>query len=147
MFLIQVKIRMKNPDDKEIAHILRTARNIAVVGASNNPYRDSYSIMNFLLKHGYNVIPVNPKYNSIMGQKCYPRLLDVNEPVDIVDIFRRPEDVPAVIEDAITIKAKTVWMQLGAYNELAAKRAGEAGLNVISNRCIKVEYVSLLGTG
>lgn len=137
---------MKNPDDKEIAHILRTARNIAVVGASDKSYRDSNSIMNFLLQHGYNVIPVNPKYKSILGKKCYPGLLDINESVDIVDIFRRPEDVPAVVEDAITIKAKTVWMQLGAYNELAAKRAGEAGLNVISNRCIKVEYISLLGT-
>lgn len=136
---------MKNPLDNQIASILRLGKNIAVVGASDKPYRDSYSIMNFLLQRGYNVIPVNPNYKSVLGKKCYSSLLDISESVDIVDIFRRPEFVLAIIEDAISIKAKTIWMQLGVYNELAAKRASEAGLNVVSNRCIKVEYISLLG--
>jgi uncharacterized protein len=137
---------MKNLTDREIASLLRTAKTIAVVGASDKPSRDSYSIMNFLSNHQYHVIPVNPNYPSVLGNKCYPSLLDVKEQIDIVDIFRRPDQVLQVVEDAIHIKAKTVWMQLGAYSEHAAKKAAHAGLNVISHRCIKVDYILLIGS-
>jgi hypothetical protein len=137
---------MKKLADREIASILRTAKTIAVVGASDNPSRDSYLIMNFLLKHRYTVIPVNPNYQSVLGLQCHPSLSDIQGEIDIVDIFRRPDDVPSIVEDAIRVKAKTVWMQLGAYNEAAAERAAQAGLDVISHRCIKVDYLSLIGS-
>lgn len=136
---------MKKINDREISSILKTAKTIAVVGASDNPSRDSYSIVNFLLRHRYIVIPVNPNYQSVLGLHCHRSLRDIPGEIDIVDIFRRPDEVLPIVEDAIHIKAKTVWMQLGAYNEAAAERAAQAGLNVISHRCIKVDYLSLIG--
>ena len=136
---------MKQLTDADIASILRGAKNIAVVGASDNPYRDSYIIMNFLVERGYKIFPVNPKYKSILNITCHPTLLDVTEKIDIVDIFRRPEDVHLVVEEAVRIHSKTIWMQLGAFSEDASRRAAEAGLNVISHRCIKVDYLSLIG--
>jgi predicted CoA-binding protein len=137
---------MKSLTDREIASIPQTAKTIAVVGASDNPSRDSYSIMNFLLNHRYTVIPVNPNYKSVLGLYCYPSLVDIHDKIDIVDIFRRPEETLPIVEDAIRVKAKTVWMQLGVYNKDTAERAAHAGLNVIYHRCIKVDYMSLIGS-
>ena len=115
-------------------------RNIAVVGISDNPERPSNFVARFLIEHGYNVIPVNPKLEEWGGKKCYPDLLSIQEPVDVVDIFRRPEAIPPIVDEAITIKAKVVWMQQGIVNEDAAACARNAGLVVVMDKCMKIEY-------
>jgi len=132
-------------DSKEkLRRILNRTRTIAVVGLSAVWHRPSYFAAKYLQDHGYRIIPVNPSYEEILGEKCYPSLLDIPEPVDVVDIFRKPEDVPSIVEDAIKIGAKVVWMQLGIINEEAAKMAGEAGLEVVMNHCMKIEHARLL---
>ncbi len=131
-------------DDRIVERILRKAKTIAVVGASPKPWRDSGSIAQFLAGRGYTVLPVNPAYNDVLGMKCYPDLASTGSSIDIVDIFRRPEEVLAIIDEAIAIGASTVWMQLEVVNEEAAKRAEEAGLNVIMDRCIAVEHRRLI---
>jgi predicted CoA-binding protein len=131
-------------DDEIIGNILRKAKTIAVIGASPKPWRDSGSIAQFLVGKGYNVIPVNPKYQEVLGLKCYPDLRSIGSAVDIVDIFRKPEEVLPVIDDAIAIGATTVWMQLGVVNVQAAQRAEKAGLHVIMDRCIAIEHRALL---
>lgn len=128
-----------------LRRILADYRNVAVVGLSANWYRPSYFAAKYLLDHGYNVIPVNPVYPEILGCRSYPDLRSVPEPVDVVDIFRRPEEVPALVDDAIAIGAKVVWMQIGIVHEEAAARAREAGLEVVMNRCMKIEYGRLFG--
>ena len=115
-------------------------RNIAVVGISDNPERPSNFVARFLIEHGYNVIPVNPKLEEWDGIKCYPDLLSIQEPVDVVDIFRRPEAIPPIVDEAIAIKAKVVWMQQGIVNEDAAACARKAGLVVVMDKCMKIEY-------
>ena len=132
-------------DDKTIETILRGARTIAVVGASPKPWRDSGTIASFLAARGYTVIPVNPAYQDVLGMKCYPDLVSIGSPVDIVDIFRNPDEVLPVIDEAIAIGAKTVWMQLGVVNEEAAATARQAGLTVIMDRCPKIEYGRFCG--
>ena len=127
-----------------IEKILRDAKTIAVVGVSAKPEKDSFRVMQFLLDHGYNVFPVNPAYKEILGLKCYGSLQEIPDLIDIVDIFRRSEDVKPIVDDAIAVKAKTVWMQLGIINEEAASAATNAGMNVIMNKCIKIEYASLV---
>ncbi|MEE9252662.1 MAG: CoA-binding protein [Thermodesulfobacteriota bacterium] len=132
-------------DSKEkLRRILNRTRTIAVVGLSAVWHRPSYFAAKYLQDHGYRIIPVNPSYEEILGEKCYPSLLDIPEPVDVVDIFRKPEDVPSIVEDAIKIGAKVVWMQLGIINKEAAKVAGEAGLEVVMNHCMKIEHARLL---
>jgi predicted CoA-binding protein len=131
-------------DEGVIEQILRNAKTIAVVGASPKPWRDSGSIAQFLAGRGYTVLPVNPAYKDVLGMKCYPDLTSIGSPVDIVDIFRKPEEVLPIIDEAIAIRASTVWMQLDVVNEEAAKRAEDAGLNVIMNRCIAVDHRRLL---
>lgn len=128
-----------------LRRILRENRTVAVVGLSSNWYRPSYFAAKYLLDHGYRVIPVNPKQASILGQRSYPSLLEIPEPVDVVDIFRKPPQVPSLIEQAIRIGAKVVWMQLGIVHEEAAARARAAGLEVVMNRCMKIEYARLFG--
>ena len=115
-------------------------RNIAVVGISDNPERPSNFVARFLIEHGYNVIPVNPKLEEWDGKKCYPDLHSIPEPVDIVDIFRRPEAIPPIVDEAIGIKAKIVWMQEGIVNEEAAAKARASGLEVVMDMCMKIEY-------
>ena len=115
-------------------------RNIAVVGISDNPERPSNFVARFFIEHGYNVIPVNPKLEEWDGIKCYPDLLSIQEPVDVVDIFRRPEAIPPIVDEAIKIKAKVVWMQQGIVNEDAAACARKAGLVVVMDKCMKIEY-------
>lgn len=129
----------------EIGRILKSYRNIAVVGLSPKANRPSYQVAAYLLAAGYNVIPVNPGQAEIMGRTCYPDLLAIPGPVEIVDIFRRAEEVGPVVEQAIAIGAKVVWMQQGIVNEEAAARARSAGLMVIMDRCLKVDHQSLLG--
>jgi hypothetical protein len=129
----------------EIKEILTKYNTIAIVGISNKPDRDSYIVAEYLLNHGYKIIPVNPNIDSIFGLKAYPDLLSIPDEIDIVDIFRRPEFVDEVVEQAIQKKAKVVWMQLGVINEKAAKRAQDAGLKVVMNKCIKVEHMYRFG--
>ncbi|MFV8834802.1 CoA-binding protein [Aquisalimonas sp.] len=128
-----------------LRHILADYRNVAVVGLSANWYRPSYFAAKYLLDHGYNVIPVNPAYPEVLGCTSYPDLRSVPGPVDVVDIFRRPEEVPALVDDAIAIGAKVIWMQIGVVHEAAAARAREAGLEVVMDRCMKIEYGRLFG--
>jgi predicted CoA-binding protein len=120
--------------------ILKSSSTIAIVGVSNNSEKDSYKVMKYLLQKGYEIFPVNPKYDYILETKCYPDLSSIPEPVDIVDIFRRPEHVMPFVEDAIKIRAKVVWMQLGIINQEAANLARVAGLEVIMDHCIKIEH-------
>lgn len=128
-----------------LRRILAEHRNVAVVGLSANWYRPSYFAAKYMLDHGYNVIPVNPAYPEVLGRTSYPDLRSVPEPVDVVDIFRRPEEVPALVDDAIAIGARVVWMQIGVVHEAAAAKAREAGLEVVMDRCMKIEYGRLFG--
>jgi len=131
-------------DDNAVETILRKARTIAVVGASPKPGRDSGTIASFLAAKGYAVFPVNPVYQEVLGMKCYPDLTSIGSPVDIVDIFRKPDEVMPIIDEAIATGAKTVWMQLGVVNAEAAKKAEQAGIQVIMDRCIAVDYRRLV---
>jgi predicted CoA-binding protein len=116
-----------------------------VVGLSANWYRPSYFAAKYMLEHGYTVIPVNPAYTEVLGQKCYPSLREVPQKVDIVDCFRRSEDIPDIVKDAIAISARVLWMQLGVVNPDAARQAEAAGLEVVMDRCLKIEYARLFG--
>ena len=130
-------------DMEEIEGILKEGRTVAVVGLSPKPDRPSYVVARYLQAQGYRIIPVNPNAQEILGEKAYPTVLSIPEKVDIVDIFRRPEEVPPVVEEAIKIGARVVWMQEGIVNEAAAQRAKEAGLKVVMDRCLKKEHQRL----
>lgn len=132
-------------DIQTLRRILAEYKTIAVVGLSDKWHRPSNFAAKYLKDHGYKIIPVNPGQKEILGEKCYPSLLDIPEKVDVVDIFRKPEDVPPIVEDAIKIGAKVIWMQIGVINEEAAKRARDAGLEVVMNRCMKIEHARLFG--
>ena len=125
---------------KQIAEILKTARTIAVVGLSAKRYRPSYGVAEYLQKAGYRIIPVNPRETELLGERCYPDLESVPEAVDIVDIFRRSEFVPGIVEAAIRKGAKVIWMQEGVVHEDAARRAQAAGLAVVMDRCILKDH-------
>jgi predicted CoA-binding protein len=131
-------------EDERMRQILKEAKSIAVVGVSPNPWRDSGTIAQFLREKGYRVFPVNPKYDEVLGHKCFPSLTSIGQPVDIVDIFRRSEGVPPIVDEAIHIGAHTVWMQLGVVSPEAAARAEEGGLRVIMDRCIAIDYRRLM---
>jgi predicted CoA-binding protein len=128
-----------------IAEILISAITIAVVGLSSNPQRPSYGVSKYMQAAGYRIIPVNPNEAEVLGENSYARLEDVPVRVDIVDIFRRAEEVAAVVESAIGVGARTVWMQLGIENAAAAERARAAGLRVVEDGCIFVEHRKRLG--
>lgn len=123
-----------------IGAILRSAHTIAVVGLSSRRFRPSYGVSEYMQRAGYRIIPVNPNESEILGEKCYPDLESIPEPVDIVDIFRRSEFVPDIVEAAIRIGAKVIWMQEGVVHEEAARRAEAAGLTVIMDRCILKDH-------
>lgn len=123
--------------------LLTTARRIAVVGCSNKPDRDSFRIAQYLIEAGYDVIPVNPVLPEILSRKCYPDVAAIPGSVDIVDVFRSPEHLPGVVDDAIRARARAVWMQLGAGNPAAATTAAAAGLLVVVEQCIMVVHRSL----
>lgn len=123
-----------------IPELLRTSKTIAVVGLSSNPMRPSYGVSEYMQSAGYRIIPVNPNEAEVLGERCYASLGDVPHPVDIVDIFRRPEHVPDLVEQAIAIGARAVWMQEGVVHHAAAARAREAGLFVVMDRCILKDH-------
>jgi predicted CoA-binding protein len=128
-----------------LRRILAHSRTLAVVGLSAQWYRPSYFAAKYMQDHGYRIIPVNPRHAEVLGEKCYPDLRSIPEPVDIVDCFRKSPEIPPLAEDAIAIGAKVLWMQLGIVNQEAAQRAVAAGLDVVMNRCVKIEHARLLG--
>lgn len=128
-----------------LRRLLLETRSIAVVGLSANWHRPSFFAAKYMLDHGYRIIPVNPAYTEVLGQKCYPRLADIPEPVDMVDVFRKPEDVPPLVDEAAAIGAKSFWLQLGVIHPEAAARAEAAGMQVVMDRCVKIEYARLFG--
>ena len=132
-------------DSNQLRRILKESRRIAVVGLSANPMRPSYFAAKYLKDHGYEIVPVNPNYQEILGEKCYPDLLSVPGKIDVVDLFQKAEQVPAFVDQAVAVGANVVWMQLGIVNEAAAKTAREAGLEVVMDRCMKIEYARLFG--
>jgi predicted CoA-binding protein len=131
--------------DEDIAELLRSARTIAMVGASDNPDRPSYRVMQFLQDHGYRVLPVNPKITGehVHGEYIWRELAQIGEPIDIVDIFRRSDFAGENVDQAIAVGAKAVWMQLGVIDVAAARRAEAAGLKVVMDRCPKIEIARL----
>ena len=132
-------------DPLTIQRVLHTARTIAIVGLSNNQLRASYFVGYYLKRHGYQVIPVNPRETEILGEKSYPSLPDVPVPVDVVNVFRAPEALPSIAQDAVAIGAGTLWCQFGVINATGAQIAEEGGLTVIMDRCIKVEHARYVG--
>jgi uncharacterized protein len=132
-------------DDTQITELLRGAKTIAVIGLSNNRTRASYGVSRFLQRQGYRVIPVNPNETEVLGERAYPSLRDVPDDVDIVDIFRRSEKVPEVVDDALQKGTRCIWMQEGIINNAAAQKAESAGVPVVMNRCILKELARLLG--
>lgn len=132
-------------DSNQLKRILGECKTIAVVGLSANDMRPSYFAAKYMQDHGYRIIPVNPNYDEILGEKSYPDLLSIPEPVDMVDLFQRADRVMPFAEQAIQIKAKVLWMQLSVINEEAAKLASEAGMEVVMNHCVKIEYARLFG--
>jgi predicted CoA-binding protein len=129
-----------NPEDEEIKGILENNRTIAVVGLSTDPDKDSHRVARYLQEHGYHMVPVNPKTDEILGQKSYPNLTEIPFAVDIVDIFRKIEAIPAIVDEAIAVGAKVVWMQLGLAENRSAHKAMLAGLQVVMNKCLKIEH-------
>lgn len=132
-------------DIQTLRRILSENRTIAVVGLSAKWHRPSFFAAKYLQDHGYRIIPVNPNYDEILGEKSYPDLRSVPDPVDVVDLFQRAERVPPYVDDAVAIGARVVWMQIGIINEQAAARARGAGLDVVMNRCMKIEHARLFG--
>ena len=132
-------------DINSLRRILKSCRTIAVVGLSAEWHRPSFFVAKYLQEHGYRVIPVNPRYDSILGEPCYKRLEDIPEKVDMVDVFRRSEDVGPIADSAIAIGAKCLWQQIGVRNEAAAARARAAGIDAVMNRCVKIEHGRLFG--
>ncbi len=130
----------QNATSAEIRDILAAAKVIAVVGLSNKPERDSYGVAAYLQSHGYRIVPVNPNINQVLDERAYPSLEDVPGPVDVVDIFRRPEFVPGIVDLAIAMGAKVIWMQEGIAHNAAADKARAAGLRVVMNKCTFKEH-------
>jgi predicted CoA-binding protein len=131
-------------DDQQIREILRRARVIAVVGLSDKPDRDSHHVADYLQRQGYRIIPVNPGVAEVLGEKAYPRLEDVPEAIDVVDVFRRPEFVPEIAASAAAVKARVLWLQEGVVHGAAADQARAAHLQVVMDRCILKEHARLL---
>jgi len=131
-------------DDASIARILGESRSIAVVGLSPKPERPSHGVARYLLGVGYRIIPVNPGQRQLLGLTCYSSLIEVPEPIDVVDCFRRSEDMPALAEQAVAVGAKVLWMQLGVISEEAAAIAAAGGLQVVMDRCTKIEHAHLI---
>ncbi|HWH42680.1 MAG TPA: CoA-binding protein [Usitatibacter sp.] len=136
---------MSADDSEKTRRILRENRTIAVVGLSAQWHRPSYFAAKYMQEHGYRVIPVNPTYDTILGEKCFRSLRDIPGKVDIVDCFRKSAEIPAIAEDAIAIGAKVLWMQLGVTNAEARQRAEAAGLEVVEDRCVKIEHGRFFG--
>ena len=133
------------PTDEEIAELLSKSKTVAIVGASDNPERPVYGVSQWLLDNShFDLYFVNPRLQTLFGHKVYPSIADIPEWVDIVDVFRNLADIPAVLDESIAVKAKSMWLQLGLKDDLSANRAVKNGLQVVQNRCIKIDYNSLL---
>jgi hypothetical protein len=132
-------------DSLTIQRVLHNARTIAIVGLSNNELRASYFVGYYLRRHGYRVIPVNPRETEILGQPCYASLRDVPEPVDMVNVFRAPDALPGIARDAVAVNADTLWCQFGVISDEGARIAEDGGMTVVMDRCLKVEHARYLG--
>jgi predicted CoA-binding protein len=133
------------PSDEEIAELLRNTKTVAIVGASDNPERPVYGVSQWLLDNShFDLFFVNPRLQTLFGHKVYPSIADIPEWVDIVDVFRNVADIPTVLDESIAVKAKSMWLQLGLKDDVSANRAVKNGLQVVQNRCIKIDYNSLL---
>lgn len=129
----------------ERLQIIQNYESVALVGVSANPIRSSNFVASYLLRTPFRTYPVNPAYEEVLGQECYPTLFDLPEVPDIVDVFRRPEAIPEVVEQAISVGAKVVWLQLGLRHDEAARKAIDAGLRVVQDRCLKIEHARFSG--
>jgi len=132
-------------DIQTLRRILKENHTVAVVGLSADWFRPSYFAAKYLQQHGYRIVPVNPRYREVLGEPCYASLREIPFKVDIVDCFRNSADIPPIADDAIAIGAKVLWMQIGVVNEAAARRARAAGLEVVMDRCVKIEHARLFG--
>lgn len=143
--LLQKKCYMKRvvPDDKTIQDLLKACKNIAVVGLSPKPHRDSFMVARYMQRQGYRIIPVHPKAKEILGETVYCDLIHVPDPIDIVNVFRGPDKIIPVAEDAVKIRPKIFWMQLGIENNDAARLLVDAGVTVVMNRCLKIEHMKM----
>lgn len=137
------EIAAYNPPPEEIGAILQKCKVIAVVGLSPKPERDSHQVAKYMKDHDYRIVPVNPGQKYILGEKCYPNLKAIPFPVDIVNVFRKSDAVPPIVDDAVEIGARVVWMQLGIVHNHAAEKAREGNVEVVMDRCIKVEHVRM----
>lgn len=133
-----------NPTDEQIKQLLQDAKTIAVVGLSDKPERDSHMVAKYLQDAGYRIIPVNPKLDTVLGEKAYKKVSDIPEKIDIVNVFRRSVDTPPVVEDALSKKPSAIWLQLGISNDQAAEIAQRNNITMIMNKCIKIEHAKLL---
>jgi hypothetical protein len=138
--MAECRLPETNAEDPEVLEILRRSKTVAVVGISHKEERDSHKVARYLKEHGYRMIPVNPKYKEVLGETCYPDLQAVPEHIDVVDIFRNIEAIPAIVDEAIAVKAGSVWMQLELAHNESADKARKAGLAVVMNKCIKIEH-------
>jgi predicted CoA-binding protein len=136
----QCELPLINASRDEVRNLLQAARTIAIVGLSDQPNRPSYGVARYLQQNGYRIIPINPNIQEVLGEKAYPELQAAPRPIDIVDIFRRPDAVPEIVADAIAIGAKAVWMQEGIVHNAAAEQAQAAGLTVVMNKCLMKEH-------
>ncbi|BEQ15888.1 CoA-binding protein [Desulfoferula mesophila] len=141
---MSLRSTLDNPGDQEVKELLGQVKRIAVVGLSDKPTRDSYRVARYLQDHGYEVIPVNPMAQEILGQRSYPDLASVPGPVDLVDVFRRSDAVPEIAEAAVKIKPKALWMQLDVQSQKSADLARRHGIMVVQDACLKVEHHRLL---
>jgi uncharacterized protein len=132
-------------DPSEIARIVRSARTVAVVGLSPDELRPSHFVAFYLQRHGYRVIPVNPRETEILGETCYASLLDVPVPVDVVNVFRAPDALPGIAREAVEINARALWCQFGVINEEGARIAEDGGMTVVMDRCLKIEHARYVG--
>jgi predicted CoA-binding protein len=128
-----------------IIETLRGARTVAVVGLSSNELRPSHFVGFYLQRHGYRVLPVNPREQEILGEKCYASLSEIEQPIDIVDVFRAPDAVPAIAAEAVAVGAKSLWLQYGVISPEGAEIAARGGLNVVMDRCMKIEHARYMG--
>ncbi len=130
--------------DPNLRELLQKIRTIAVVGISTDPAKPGHYVPQYMQQHGYRIVPVNPRYPEVLGERCYPSLAAIPFPVDMVNVFRRAEDCPNVAEQAVAIGSKAIWLQLGIVSEEAAAIANQGGLTVVMDRCLKVEHARLL---
>ena len=132
-------------DNNHLEELLKNTKNIAIVGASSNPERDSFKVMKFLLDKGYKIFPVNPKEANILGSKCYQSLTSIDERIDMVDIFRKSSDVDFLIDDILSVSPSSIWLQIGVINFKIHKLAKKNNINIVMDRCPKIEYCRLSG--